>query len=223
MKFSIISPTYNRHSSGLLKQCVDSIADQVINENYSYEHIIINDGSTDGTHEYLTDLAKKDSKVVYIKQENKGVAKAVKAGIEAATGEYITVIGDDDMLPPNSLKKRYEYIVNHKDVDWFYADADWIDDYGLPTKPLFQSKWYEDFQYERMLVSPYMHSGTLTCKRKPIQDIEWPEWLNRSEDYFLWLELLRPEKQLKFDYLREVLFLYRYHASGYTSQLDSPE
>ena len=75
------------------------------------EIIVINDGSTDGTHVYLTALAA-DNHIVYINQQNLGPAKARNAGIAAAQGEYIAMIDDDCVAPPNWLslyKEAFEH------------------------------------------------------------------------------------------------------------------
>jgi glycosyltransferase involved in cell wall biosynthesis len=56
------------------------------------EIIVVNDGSTDGTHEYLTALAA-ERRIVYIHQQNMGPARARNAGIAAAKGEFLADLG----------------------------------------------------------------------------------------------------------------------------------
>ena len=93
--FSIISTTYNRTESGYLLRCIKSIQNQ--KGDHSYEHIIIDDGSTDKTAEIVAKEAKVDERIVYIHQENSGPATGVKKGIKKAKGQYIIILDDDDI------------------------------------------------------------------------------------------------------------------------------
>lgn len=84
MRFSIIIPVYNVEE--YLGQCLDSIAHQ----DYSdYEVVIVDDGSTDGSASiYERFAAEADVPVRIVKQENKGLLLARRAGIKAANGDY---------------------------------------------------------------------------------------------------------------------------------------
>ena len=84
MRFSIIIPVYNVEE--YLGQCLDSIAHQ----DYSdYEVVIVVDGSTDGSASiYERFAAEADVPVRIVKQENKGLLLARRAGIKAANGDY---------------------------------------------------------------------------------------------------------------------------------------
>ena len=81
---SVIIPIYNVES--YLAQCLDSVLGQ------SYKHIeviCIDDGSTDSSGAIAQQYASKDSRIIYIQQENQGVAVARNNGLERASGEYI--------------------------------------------------------------------------------------------------------------------------------------
>jgi GT2 family glycosyltransferase len=83
----------------LLRRALDALFRQDFPD---HEIIVINDGSTDGTHEYLCALAA-EKRIVYIRQNNMGPAKARNAGIAAAKGDLIAMIDDDCVAPPNWL------------------------------------------------------------------------------------------------------------------------
>jgi len=85
---SIIIPAYNcEHSTG---QCIASALSQTVAPK---EIIGINDGSTDGTGEFLRGMG---SDIRLIEQENKGQGAARNAGIDVAQGTYITFLDADD-------------------------------------------------------------------------------------------------------------------------------
>lgn len=104
---SVYMPTHNRKM--LLQRAIDSVMSQ------SYQNIellIVNDGSTDGTKEFLEEIEKQDSRIrVFSYDEAKGACYARNVAIEAASGEYITGLDDDDEFLPNrieSLLSAYE-------------------------------------------------------------------------------------------------------------------
>jgi glycosyltransferase involved in cell wall biosynthesis len=156
---------------------------------------------------------------VFTKIRNEGVAKAYKTGIDLARNKYIIFLDDDDLLPKNSLKLRAEFALDNHLIDWFYGKAKWVNEEGKPVKIAYHSKFYENFRYERLLIRNYIHGGTPTIKREVIIKIKWPTWIYRSQDYFLWLELMRPERKLKVGFINESLYTYRIHAKRYTRSL----
>ncbi len=98
---SILIPTYERYD--VLVRCMDSVIPQITPE---MEVIVIDDGSTDGTKEYLLDLAKKHSFVkVHINAENKGVNYTRNRGIELVNKKFILFLDSDDTLYEGSLQK----------------------------------------------------------------------------------------------------------------------
>jgi len=95
---SVVLPTYNRLSR--LKQVLAGLKDQTYPRD-AFEVIIVADGCTDGTVEYLQTLTTP-LRLRYVASENKGVAAARNRGIQEATGEYIVFI-DDDVIPTAQL------------------------------------------------------------------------------------------------------------------------
>ncbi|UPJ51725.1 glycosyltransferase family 2 protein [Bradyrhizobium sp. 200] len=94
--FSIIVPVFNRKS--YLEAAIHSISRQTYE---SYEVIVIDDGSTDDTAEFVESLGGPISK---IRQANSGVSKARNHGAEIARGKYLVFLDSDDVLLPWSLQ-----------------------------------------------------------------------------------------------------------------------
>lgn len=114
MEFVMISlciPTYNRLPH--LKQCLISILDKF--EDYPYEVIIIDGGSTDGTLEYLKDLNHDDIKLI---EQGKltGITKAYNASFKIAKGNYIFGGNDDTILIPKILIKACKLMDKEKQI-----------------------------------------------------------------------------------------------------------
>lgn len=108
MNYSVIIPVYNAEAT--LHRCVDSL----LNQNYnSAEIILINDGSKDRSGEICREYAARFDCIRFIDQPNGGVSAARNAGLDAATGEYITFVDSDDYV-----LEDYFRILDQADTDF---------------------------------------------------------------------------------------------------------
>lgn len=96
MLFTVIIPTYNREL--YLRKTLDSVWEQTFKD---FEVIIVDDGSTDGTKEYVSSLGEK---VTLIHQSNAGPGAARNRGAEAARGKYLAFLDSDDLWFPWTLE-----------------------------------------------------------------------------------------------------------------------
>lgn len=99
-KLSIIVPVYNVER--YIRTCIESIFNQGLDEN-EFEVIIVNDGSTDGSMERISDITYQHSNITILNQENLSLSVARNNGIAIATGEYILMPDSDDLLIDYSL------------------------------------------------------------------------------------------------------------------------
>ena len=84
-KISIIIPVYNAENT--LERCIQ----RIIEQSYSnWELLLIDDGSADNSRKICEDACLKDKRIIAIHKENGGVSSARNAGIEKASGEWIT-------------------------------------------------------------------------------------------------------------------------------------
>ena len=106
-KISIIIPVYNASES--LDRCVCSVLEQTYP---SFEVVLVDDGSTDGSSAICDRYASEDTRVVVIHKTNGGVSSARNAGIEAASGEFLMFLDADDVLSLDALD-----LMSAKDAD----------------------------------------------------------------------------------------------------------
>ena len=105
---SLIIPTHNM--AHLLPEAIKSIADNSFSE---VEIIIINDGSTDNTAEVAEEILNKYGNTIrYLEVSHQGKGACINEVLanHKINGEYIVFMDADDILPKDSLKKRYEAI-----------------------------------------------------------------------------------------------------------------
>ncbi len=111
-KISVIVSCYNEEESlPLFYQEMDRVSKQM--DNVNFEFIFVDDGSKDKTLPILKGLRKIDDRVRFLAfSRNFGKEAAMYAGLEAATGDYITLMDADLQDPPAMLPKMYELIKN---------------------------------------------------------------------------------------------------------------
>src|SRR3990167_8598435 len=115
-RFTVLTPTYNR--MWLLKNSIQSIWDQDFED---YEHLIVDDGSNDGSLELLRKCEKIDKRTRVIKlPRHMGLVAALAEGNRQAQGEYIVKHDSDDFSFPNRLSVINDYLRKNPDIEFLY-------------------------------------------------------------------------------------------------------
>lgn len=97
---SVIIPSHNR--AGLVSRAVRSVLDQT---HQAIEVIVVDDGSTDDTGTVVRGIA--DSRVRYLRHEQaRGACAARNSGIDAAQGEWMAFLDDDDRFLPAKIERQ---------------------------------------------------------------------------------------------------------------------
>jgi glycosyltransferase involved in cell wall biosynthesis len=151
MQVSICIPTYNRANH--LANCLNSIISCSLNTDLKFQVCISDNASTDGTEELINN-AKARLEIKYHKNlTNLGHARNFLKVVSMADGEFIWLIGDDDLLMPYAIESLYKLIDNHPKVDFFYVNSfhlttEFLNNYpapfdtvNLPNNMIPFSKW----------------------------------------------------------------------------------
>lgn len=165
MKISICIPTYNRAPH--LANCLNSIIKNKKRFSGDFQVCVSDNCSTDDTEEVVR-RAQADIEIKYHKNnENMGIPRNFLNVVEMAKGEFVWLIGDDDLLLPCAIEEIINLIDAHKEVDFFYINssrlsAEYVfsfpqpfDTNNLPNNmPLFSS-WGNNCEMKFMeLVNP---------------------------------------------------------------------
>ena len=110
-KISVIVPCYNEQESlPIFYDEIEKTRKQDFPET-EFEYIFVDDGSKDKTLDEIKELKQKDDKVRYISfSRNFGKEAAMLAGLDAATGDYVTLMDADLQDPPKLLREMYDTI-----------------------------------------------------------------------------------------------------------------
>ena len=139
MLLSVIIPVYN--SAPYLRKCVGSVCAAPVQE---MEIICVNDGATDGSDAMLREMAADDSRIRVIDRKNGGVSAARNTGLQAAKGEYLCFIDDDDSVEPDYLPNLLAAAQAHPTADCIISGYTRCEnDTVTPHSVCTQTTWVE--------------------------------------------------------------------------------
>lgn len=153
----------------------------------SFELIIVNDASTDETHEVASRLADDWKGVKYVHNKTRlGTAEAINSGVRVSHGKYVTHVCADDMM----RKDRLEYLYRAAEANpgkMIYDDMDWFKE----GKIFFNQKLPE-YDFEALVRRNYYHTGIIFARSDWERVGGWPSVMaNGREDWAMNVRLGR--------------------------------
>lgn len=157
---SIITPAYNRAS--LLSETIES----VLNQDYpNIEYIVLDDGSTDNTHQILE---KYNNRLKWESHANMGETRTVNKGLGMSQGELVSVVNSDDPILPGLVERAVEFMESNPEVLVAYPDWVMIDGKSQPIRLV---ETYE-YNYLKMLRWHHCFPGPGTFIRRRAFELE---------------------------------------------------
>lgn len=189
---SVVIPTYNR-----IKTLPVSIS-SVLNQTYrNLEVLIIDDGSDDGTEEYIKSI--HDSRVKYRKSEtNMGPSAARNIGARLARGEFLAFQDSDDEWRSDKLEKQMEFMLDNNNISLVYCEFGMYQEGKLvgfwPSREISSLKKTDDI-FSYLLVLPLISTQTMVLKRKEfMEEGGFNENLKAYEDFEFSLRFSRKHR-----------------------------
>ncbi|MEJ8738524.1 glycosyltransferase family 2 protein [Erysipelotrichaceae bacterium HCN-30851] len=198
IKFSIVMPVYKVEIKWLDK-AIKSVEQQTYK---NWELCIADDFSQDDAiKEYLNSKISEKIKVLYL-EENKGISIASNAAAGLATGEYILLMDNDDIIASTALEEFYNRIKD-TNPDIIYSDHDIIDENDNHRDPLLKPDW----SYDLFLCQMYL--GHLLGFKKDLFFMVngFDSKFNGAQDYDLVLRMI--EVTQKIEHVSKVLYSWR--------------
>jgi cellulose synthase/poly-beta-1,6-N-acetylglucosamine synthase-like glycosyltransferase len=211
---SVLMPCYN--AAETLDEAIESIVAQTL---VSWELVIVDDGSTDGSHDKLAAWVARDARIRLIHQDHAGIVVALNTGWRACLSGLIARMDADDRSHPDRLAKQWEQMNLAPELavvscmveafpaggvrQGFHVYVEWLN--GLLTD--------EDIRRQMFVEAPLAHPSTMIRH----------SWMNRlggyadhgwPEDYDLWLRLHLAGA--RFSKIPEVLLSWREHPARLT-------
>jgi len=205
MKISVIIPTFNRKKT--LGRAIQSVSNQSLSP---FEILIIDDGSNDGTKEWVKESFQD---IKYIYQNNQGVSSARNKGIKYAYGDWVAFLDSDDEWLPNKLYEQVKAIGSNPEIKFFHTNEIWIRN-GVRVNQMKKHKKYGGYIFEKCLDICRVSPSSVLIKKEIFDDIgTFDESLRVCEDYDLWLRITSKYPVVFLD----IPLIYKY--GGHAGQL----
>lgn len=214
IKISIVMPVYDP-AVHFLDEAIQSVRNQL----YPYWELCIADDASknDAVRELLEKHAKEDSriKVVY-RKENGHISAASNSALELATGEFVALMDNDDLLPEHALFWVAQRVLDHPDVGLIYSDEDKINEVGERYDPYFKC----DFNYE-LLLAQNMVCHLAVYRRDLIESAGgFRVGFEGAQDYDLALRVLEQISVSRVAHIPRVLYHWRAIAGSTALSVD---
>lgn len=203
---SVIMPAHN--AAAYLREAVESILAQ---SERDFELILINDGSTDATHEIAQQLCDVDGRIRYFAQENQGIVAALNRGLALCKGEFIARMDADDVARADRLERQLKLLRAHPDIVICGSQAIIFGQ----VKGKFRKPRSDAACRAWLLLDPCFVHPTVMFRRSLIDaGIRYRSAFLYGEDYDFWCQAAQHGRLAN---LGQALLRYRSHGSQLTS------
>ena len=215
-RVSVVIPTYKREVKYLLR-AINSIKNQTYKNT---EIVIVDDNPPDSeyrktTIEFMKRYANDPDVIYYVNEKNMGGSLARNNGIDAARGDFITFLDDDDEYLPSKVEKQLKFMLN-QGCDMSFTDLKLVND----NKVVIDYREYPNLNSldkQSLLKYHIMRhlTGTPTFmyKADKIKEIGGFEDAKMGQEFYLMLKSI--ERDLKIGYLRDCdVIAYRHNEGG---------
>lgn len=215
-KVSIILTTYN-----FAKYAREAVLSLLNQENApTFELIVLDDASTDGTVETLADLCDPRLRIRR-NERNLGSTATVNLGFRLAAGDYIARLDGDDRWRPNFLNLCSSVLDADPSLGFVFGNVDWIDSTGHITRERgVQHVESADMNsaFKELLKLNYICAPSLMARREAwALSLPWQESLTRGP--LDWFASLNMAAVFPGKFLDQVLADYRIHDAGMHVQM----
>lgn len=209
-RVSIIVPMYN--ASNFLKYTVDSCLNQTYKDK---EIVLIDDCSNDNTYSIATEYEKNNYNIRTLKnKENRGLIKTINTALDFISGEYVLILGNDDILGIDHLEVMVQALSSDEELSFAYCKSVLIDENGEE----FGETETIDINRNmcRIAYTNPINSCGLLMKTESLFAVEKYPVIDGCPNYgewLLWIKMLESGKALFVDQAKSY---YRIHANNLT-------
>ena len=200
---SIYIPAYNAIET--ISRAIKSALNQTYKD---FEVVICNDGSEDGTGEYLEKNYANNPRITIIHQKNGGIGSASNKCIENCKGMFILQLDSDDQLLPNALEELLKSIKDKPKVSCVYGRHN---KFNSENNELSEAWHVPKFTRTRMLFGMIVHHPRLFRKRDWAKVGGFSETLENAVDYDFFQKLSEVGEIVP---INKILYNYTIHSQS---------
>lgn len=214
-KVSILLTCYNHIR--YLPACWEGIQTQSFSD---FEVVAIDDGSTDGTREWLSEHAN-GAKLIF-NESNLGTYGSLNRALGEANGDFVAILNDDDLWAPRKLEAQLALFDRVPELGLVHTDGSFIDGDGAPLEgsPL-------GFEFPRTetgnVVIPLLYANKIIASAVLVRRECFDQLGGFNENYFGsgdWEMWLRIAEKWPVGYVDEKLTFYRVHGENASHKLE---
>lgn len=210
-KVSIIIPMYN--ASFFLKYTIESC----LNQSYkNYEIILIDDCSTDNTYDIALNYVNKYSVISVIKnKQNLGFIRTVNLALDLAQGEYILVLGNDDILDIQHLEIMISHMKSYTNNVLTYCQSRLIDEKGgvMGTSNTIDI----NLDVSKIGYMNPINACGLIMKKEALFRVGKYPIIENCPNYGEWMLWIKMMNIGSFSFVKEIKSNYRIHSNNLTN------
>lgn len=181
MNISVVIPTYNRKHT--LPRAIASVLNQTLQPT---EIIMVDDGSTDGTADWIQETYPR---INPIRQSQKGVSTARNIGIKSAKCDWIALLDSDDEWLPDKLERQVEAFNQNPGIKLCHTEEIWIRN-GVRVNQKKKHQKYGGHIFEKCLDMCRISPSSAIFHQSLLDDVGYfDEAFSICEDYDLWLRI----------------------------------
>ena len=178
---SVVIPTYNRRQT--IGRSIDSILNQTL---FPSEIIVVDDGSTDGTSDYIQ---SNFPSIRLLQQPNKGVSSARNMGIRSSNSDWVALLDSDDEWFPKKLEKQVMTLSQNLDIKFCHTEEIWIRN-GVRVNQMKKHQKYGGHIFNKCLDMCRISPSSVLFHRSILDDVGYFDKDQKvCEDYDLWLRI----------------------------------
>ncbi len=181
-EISVIIPTFNR--SAVLERAIRSVLAQ---RNADFEVLVADDGSTDGTEDFIRRQFPQVHYLGWKKQQ--GPSYARNRGVEAAKGRWLAFLDSDDEWKTGKLRAQLDFLAQNPAYRIAQTEEIWIRN-GVRVNPMKKHKKYGGEIFEKCLPLCVISPSAVMLEKMLFEEAGgFDESLPACEDYDLWLRV----------------------------------
>ncbi|NQW60196.1 glycosyltransferase [bacterium] len=210
---SVVTPVYNPKQRDL-EECIASVLAQTYS---NWELLLVDDKSPDANARKVMERAAAiDDRIrVAYRAENGGIVAASNDGLAMATGEFVALLDNDDVLEPDALAEVVAKFESDPLIDYVYTDETLMTADGKIIERFFKPDWSPERFRSQMYVC---HLSVI--RRSLMEEVGgFRKGYDGSQDYDLILRVT--EKARKVGHVRKLLYHWRMAKSSVANNADA--
>jgi glycosyltransferase involved in cell wall biosynthesis len=176
---SIVTPSFNQ------AQFLETTIRSVLEQDYpSFEYIIIDGGSTDGSVDIIRRYA--DRLTYWQTQTDRGQADAINEGLRRAKGEYVAWINSDDVYMPGAFREAMRAFIDHPEAGMVYGDGIMVNQ----ELELLDKHYYRQLNLVDLLAFEVLLQPAVFMRKTALEEVGYlNDQYNLILDHELWVRI----------------------------------